>query len=560
MHSPTEPAAEVTNDDQPAAPAGTAGRAPADAHAGTAGQRLMIAVSDLAAHPGNVREDLNLTEEFAESIASEGVRIPLLITTGPDGGGRVIEGHRRLAAAIKAGLAEVPCDVDPGQADDDAGQYLDMLLANSDGYRANYTVLEETAALFAAHQAGASKTRIRKATGRTATQVRSALAAGGLAGETRARAAQASPEVTLEDLALLAEFDADEAATGRLLSCLEHGYPLEHAAERIRQDRAEAAEHARIRDSLQAAGVPVTDGLPPDAAWLTSLSHDDQELTPETHASCPGHGATFATWNLLNPSYYCTSPAEYGHTSRWIRPGQPSRDRAGDSGQPDDAHARPDLAADPDRRLVVAGNKTWQAAAEVRHRWLAASLFTRRSAPREVHLFTARQLLAMPDPLRSGLASAPHQALFTTLTGRDGGQWDHECETATTGRLALAILAPIVTAYEHGMTEGEGRNTWRIDRYSPCPRGDAGHYLAFLASVGYQLSDIEQAVADGASYTGSPPAGVVGTGHDPFGHVRSDEDPDGQGPDGPDADPADPASGDHSAAGDDGDCAADAAA
>ena len=69
----------------------------------------MIPVGDLTAHPGNVREDLNLTEEFLASVAAEGVRIPLLITTAPGGGWRVIEGHRRLAAALKAGLAEVPC-------------------------------------------------------------------------------------------------------------------------------------------------------------------------------------------------------------------------------------------------------------------------------------------------------------------------------------------------------------------------------------------------------------------------------------------------------------------
>jgi ParB-like nuclease domain len=75
--------------------------------------RLMIPVSDLTAHPGNTRDDLNLTEEFLASIAAEGVRIPLLITPspGPDGGWRVIEGHRRLAAAVKIGLAEVPCDI-----------------------------------------------------------------------------------------------------------------------------------------------------------------------------------------------------------------------------------------------------------------------------------------------------------------------------------------------------------------------------------------------------------------------------------------------------------------
>src|SRR5580698_5652516 len=78
--------------------------------------RRLIAVSDLSAHPGNVRVDLDLTDEFVASITAEGVRIPLLITIGPGGGWRVIEGHRRLAAAVRAGLAEVPCDIDPGRA------------------------------------------------------------------------------------------------------------------------------------------------------------------------------------------------------------------------------------------------------------------------------------------------------------------------------------------------------------------------------------------------------------------------------------------------------------
>ena len=475
-------------------------------------QPLMVAVSDLAAHPGNVREDLSLTEEFAASVASEGVRIPLLVTTGRDGGWLVIEGHRRLAAAARAGLAEVPCHIDPGRAGDEAGQYLDMLLANGEGYRANYTVLEEAAALFAAHQAGASRTRIRKATGRSATQVKTALTAGGLSDETRARAAGLDSAPTLEDLALLAEFSDDQEATERLLACLQHGYPVEHAAERIRQDRAQAAEQARLRAELEAAGVPVTDGLPPSAAWLSSLRHDDQDLTPEAHAACPGHGATFAGWNPQSPSYYCASPAEHGHVSRLALPG--TSGSAGDGSQP----AEPAGPPDPGRRLVIAGNRAWQAAAVVRHRWIAASLFTRRSVPREVHVFTARQLLTMPDPLRQGLATAQHKDMFATLTGRGAGIWDQDCDTATAGRLALAVLAPVLTAYEHAMTEGEGRNTWRTDRYSPCPRNAAGGYLAFLAGIGYQLSDIEQVVADGTAFTGETPLTSTLADADPADH------------------------------------------
>jgi hypothetical protein len=74
------------------------------------------------------------------------------------------------------------------------------------------------------------------------------------------------------------------------------------------------------------------------------------------------------------------------------------------------------------------------------------------------------------------------------------------------------------------MTEGEGRNTWRTDRYAPCSRAQAGHYLAFLASLGYELSAIEQAVADGTPYTGETPTnGLLAENH---GADRPPGDPD----------------------------------
>jgi len=535
MNAFSEPATVTDPDAQPDAAAGASDQSADDQVGATANCRLLIAVSELTAHPGNVREDLNLTPELVASITAEGVRIPLLITTSADGGWLVIEGHRRLAAAVKAGLAEVPCDIDRCRAGDEAGQFLDMLLANSDGYRANYTIFEETAALFAAHEAGASRTRLRKATGRTAAHVKSALAAGGLSADTRARAAELGPDLTLEDLAVLAEFTGDDDATGALLGALQHGYPVEHTAQRIRQDRAEAAEHAELRTSLQAAGVAVTDDLPAGAAWLTSLSHDGQDLTPEAHADCPGHGATFRAWNLLQPFCYCTSPAGHGHASRWLLPAAPgSGHDQRDSDQPG-AMTLPDPAPDPDRRLVVHGNKAWQAAADVRHRWLAASLFPRRSLPREAQAFIARQLLLMTDPLRSGLAAASSKPLFAKLTGHDATDWEQGCDTATAGRLTVMTLAPVITAYEHAMTEAEGRSTWRTDRYSPCPRADASRYLTFLAAIGYQLSAIEQAVADGIAYTGATsPADPFSADGDPAS-TAGQPDPAGEPvPDSPD--------------------------
>jgi ParB-like chromosome segregation protein Spo0J len=250
----------------------------------------MVGVDALLAHPGNVREDLDLTQEFCASVAEIGVRIPLLITAADGGGYRVIEGHRRLSAAVKAGLAEVPCVLDPERAGDQAGQFLDMVIANSAAQRKNFTPVQEAIALFAAHEAGATRTRIRRATGRKADDIKTALQAGGLSDETRAKTGELTRQLTLDELALLAEFDDDKTAIDRIMEALRHGYTVAYVAERIRQDRAEEAEHQRLRAELEATGIHVTDELPDGAARLVLLTHDGEDLTEDNHAACPGRG------------------------------------------------------------------------------------------------------------------------------------------------------------------------------------------------------------------------------------------------------------------------------
>ncbi len=374
----------------------------------------MVAVDQLTAHPGNVREDLDLTPQFLASVAETGVRIPLLVTPHDDGGFLVIEGHRRLAAAVQAGLAEVPCVLDAGRAGDQAGQFLDMVVANSDGHRRNFAPVEEAAALFAAHEAGASRTRIRKSTGRKAEDIKTALAAGKMSAETRAAAGDLAAQLSLDELALLAEFDGDDAAVATVLEALRRGLTVEYVAERIRQDRAEAAQHEQLVAELEAAGITVTEGLPDGAARLAGLVHDGADLTPEAHAGCPGRGAYFQSWNLAHPVHYCAAPAEHGHTVRTFGPPPGRRERregadpdaAAPSPLPDDPAA--DVPPDPGRRLVIEGNKAWAAAAEVRRRWLP-QLFARRAAPREVARFVA-------------VAAADHARAAAARPGRRAGQ------------------------------------------------------------------------------------------------------------------------------------------
>ncbi|MGA2830143.1 MAG: ParB/RepB/Spo0J family partition protein [Streptosporangiaceae bacterium] len=487
--------------------------------------RAMIAVSRLAAHPGNVRRELDLSPEFVASIAVNGVLVALRIT--PDGNGfRVIDGGRRLAGALKAGVTEVPCDLVSDRAGDEPGQYLDMI--NMNRHRNPLTVLEEADALFAAKEAGATRTRIRKAAGLTSPALNGALAAARLSYATRSTLQDLDKQLTLDELAVLAEFDGDSDAIARLTIAASCGI-LEHEAELLRQARAEQAEHQRIRAELEAAGYAITEILPANGQYLTVLCQDDgNDLTPDSHAACPGRGVFFRSYDPLTPVHYCTSPGQYGHT---FRHGDQSRPAAaeGTAGTPapDDGTPHPG-DTDPSRRLVIQGNREWKAAAEVRKRWLATQLFNRRTAPQEAAPFVAGQLLRMPDPLRSGLAAAHSMACFSEITGRLDRDWLEICESAPAGRLPLAMLGPIATAYEHAMTDGEGRNTWRTDRYSPCPRTEAAGYLKFLASIGYPLSGIEQAVTDLAPYTGKVPAG------DPI-----TDGPDQPGPHGPEDGPGD---------------------
>src|ERR1017187_8106622 len=408
MSALTDAIPEHPAGDQPA-PAASISLAPASDQepdgalpgSGSTASRLMIAVALLTAHPGNVREDLDLGEEFCASVAEAGVRMPLQVTYDDTGGFRVIEGHRRWAAAVKAGLAEVPCDVDPGGAGDEAGQYLDMLIANGDAYRKNFTPVEEAAALFAAHEAGATRTRLRKATGRKAAEIKTALAVGGISGDTRAAAGELASQLTLDELALLAEFDGDQAAVGKLLEAFRHGYTAEHVAERIRQDRAEAAEHDQLTAELEAAGITVTDDLPEGAARLSSLLHDGEDLTAEAHAGCPGRGVYFPSWNPLQPLHYCTGPEQNGHTVQTFGPPRGSGGTVMPEALPDDPPA--DSPPDPGRRLVIDGNKAWRAAGEVRKRWLA-QLFARRPPPPAARARPGRHRLRAGDERREPLA------------------------------------------------------------------------------------------------------------------------------------------------------------
>lgn len=99
---------------------------------------VMLPISALHPHPHNPRTNLGELDELTASIKANGIMQNLTAVEDGDGGYTVVIGHRRLAAAKKAGLDEVPCavvEMDEGQ------QMATMLLENMQ--RSDLTVYEQ---------------------------------------------------------------------------------------------------------------------------------------------------------------------------------------------------------------------------------------------------------------------------------------------------------------------------------------------------------------------------------------------------------------------------------
>ena len=243
----------------------------------------------------------------------------------------------------------------------------------------------------------------------------------GCEASTRAKTGDLDEQLTLDQYAILAEFDDDPDAVDRLAG---RGRLGRVAGARGRTAPPAARRASRARAPARRAGRGRVRGhgdySPAPHQLLTGLSHDGEDLTPETHAACPGRGVFFRPWDLTSPVHYCADPATYGHTFRSATtasaaaPGQP--DAPDPAGPPaDDTRIRPGGSSS---RATRPGPPPPRSAGDG---W--PTLFARRTAPREVAQFVARQLLAMPEPLRSGLARAHAQVLFasspdaTTATG-----------------------------------------------------------------------------------------------------------------------------------------------
>lgn len=130
----------------------------------------LVEIDRLVGAADNLRRNVGNVTELAASIRSIGVLEPLLVTPAVDGFA-VVAGHRRLAAARKAGLEVVPCVV---REMSEVERVIAMVVENEQ--RSDLSPIESAEGYFRLIDMGITQKELAKQVGRSAKHVASRLA------------------------------------------------------------------------------------------------------------------------------------------------------------------------------------------------------------------------------------------------------------------------------------------------------------------------------------------------------------------------------------------------
>jgi ParB family transcriptional regulator, chromosome partitioning protein len=426
------------------------------------------------------------------SIRQFGVLQPVRVLRTPEGELHLQVGDRRRKACIKLGIP-VPAIVLTATVDtpeDEINRIFEQWTENQE--RENFTAAERAGVVATLFDLGVPDRRIAGATGLSKPEI---AAARKTAASPTARTLAAQYPLTLDQAAVVAEFDGTPEIAKRLAEVArDNAAQFTHAAQLARDEREETAMLAARTAELTAQGFTVsTERQHYENQIGYWAGTDRKQLTPETHKDCPGstvvlHTTGYGDSRRVDETWYCTDPKDHGH--KRFRSGQPEK--------------TPEASAE--RSRVLESNKLWRSATTVRQQWLRDVLLARRELPAGAARFTARAIAAGENHMVNALMTAGggrHKTARELLGGLEKDTYDYKTQVTTSPlvdslagiseqRAHMITLALIVGAHEDQAADTE---TWRR------PSRAARQYLSALAGWGYTLSPIEQDVIDAASGT-----------------------------------------------------------
>lgn len=283
-----------------------------------------IAVDQLAVHPRNIRLQLGDVDELTASIAAVGLLEPVLVAPVEQPTGRnvvrlkpymIIAGHRRLAAAHKAGLATVPAIV-RADLDTEAKQVEAMLVENL--HRADLSPIEEARGYEQLSVFDYDVEQIARKVGRSPSTVRTRLALVKLADREQERLH--SGQLTIGQAEALLEFVDDEKAYAALADAAgstSWQWRLVEARQWREATKAREATEAKFKaDKVKIATIKQLDNRYSSGLNQLVDKTTGAKLTRAGHADCAGHRG-YVDPTTGKASYLCTDPAKYGHCSAY---------------------------------------------------------------------------------------------------------------------------------------------------------------------------------------------------------------------------------------------------
>lgn len=450
----------------------------------TPGERVMVAPALLEAG-SNVRRDLRLDDDFVATIAELGVlkdlhAYPTLT------GLVVLDGHRRLEAALRVGLEAVPVLI--VQVDDEPTRIVHQLVENDE--HAHTLPVERAAAVQQLVLLGMPRKDLRRRGVRPA-EVEAAQHVTAAPEEVRdlGRRHPDMDLLTLGKVAALADLVTDGDELAAVIEEIEDRPEyVDHTVARVRDKALSEAARQDLVDELASKGVRVIDSsnVYARSSRVERLGdlvdeHGDV-LTVEAHASCPGHVAWVArdyTGDGLDEprfhviDYGCDGWATHGHRNRWALPSS----GATSGPQEEDVKA--------ERTRVRENNAAMESANGVRREWIRDVLLSRTRVPSDAATYELRVM-------RWALTNVTG---FTRDKGLDRlGVASDELVAPSTTVAAEKGLLTLALACAEGSIE---RDSWRSDNgLGETFRGAIGDHLRILRSWGYVLSDVEKLLTD----------------------------------------------------------------
>lgn len=469
----------------------------------------------------NPRYSVENLRGLKASIKGLGVLEPLVITRNADGHAEVAAGARRQQAAILADQATVPC-----YRQDLGGAEVVLAALVENIHREDLTEAEVAEGYQLALDLGATPGRIARLTGTKPAEVRKALV---VTASAPALEALKTTALTLDEAAAIAGFEDDPDAVAELVAEAGREWAFKHALSRLTSARQRKAEAAAKVEALVAEGVRVipnpgsdeaTAQAHPGAMRLSGLSlvEHGPAIDPDDHAACPGHAAVVSVHQPDRPEWWCLDPEANGHHTRTVDPGRPD-------GKPKTDAEK--AAASSHRKLVIRNNQAIRDAQPVRHEYVQR-LLAKKRPPKGGLRFAVEEIMRRPhrvgdasDTVLAQLTSSSSPTLVSQLGRSLVGK------ATTDASLQVVLLAQVAAAIETNIDE----RTWRDGaNYEGSDSKAAARWFRFLATTGFELSEIEQYIADKYAPLPAPVTDEEASGNDGPSEDEAADDEEDQAP------------------------------